>query len=226
MANYKLILPSVAKFEGGKSSDPRDSCSKKRSDVIDPKNGLGYHTNKGVCYSTWISASKKLGFNPSGKSFVAMTQSQWEAIVKELYWNPLNLDKVNSQPIAEILFQSNWGSGMGGAMTLVRFMQGKINVAQTGKMNDETIAKLNQQTKTKTAEITLFKAIWKRRLEYLQSLKSFATYGRGWTNRMNDLLNRGLSYIDKSVAFIGENKTPIGVGALLLMVGSIYYFNK
>ena len=216
MANYKLILPSVAKFEGGLSSDPKDSCSKKRSDVIDPKNGLGYHTNKGVCYSTWLSASKKLGFDSSGKAFVNMTQSQWEAIVKELYWNPLNLDKVNSQAIAEILFQSNWGSGMGGAMTLVRFMQDKLDVAQTGKMDTTTITKLNEYTKNKNSETTLFKAVWQRRLEYLQSLKSFSTYGKGWTNRMNDLLARGMSYI-------GQNKGTIGVGALLLIAGSLYY---
>jgi lysozyme family protein len=216
MANYKLILPSVAKFEGGLSSDPKDSCSKLRSDVIDPKNGLGYHTNKGVCYSTWVSASKKLGFDSSGKSFVNMTQSQWESIIKELYWNPLNLDKVNSQAIAEILFQSNWGSGMSGAMTLVLFMQGKLNLAQTGKMDTNTITKLNDYTKTKTAETSLFKAIWQRRLEYLQSLKSFSTYGKGWTNRMNDLLNRGLSYID-------ANKSKLGIGALLLVAGGIYF---
>jgi lysozyme family protein len=219
MANYKLILPSVAKFEGGLSSDPRDSCSKKRSDVIDPKNGLGYHTNKGVCYSTWLSASKKLGFNPSGKSFVAMTKSQWESIVKELYWNPLNLDKVNSQAIAEILFQSNWGSGMGGAMTLVRFMQGKISVAATGKMDDLTITKLNDYTKNPLKEKSLFKDIWQRRLEYLQSLKSFSVYGRGWTNRMNDLLSRGLSYID-------ELKKPIGIIGLALIVGGIYFIKS
>jgi lysozyme family protein len=220
MANYKLILPSVATFEGGLSSDPRDSCSKKRSDVIDPKNGLGYHTNKGVCYSTWLSASKKLGFNSSGKSFVAMTKIQWESIIKELYWNPLNLDKVNSQAIAEILFQSNWGSGMGGAMTLVRFMQQKLSIAQTGTMNTLTITKLNNSTKDILKEQNLFKDIWERRLEYLQSLKSFSIYGRGWTNRMNDILNRGLSYI-------GENKKPIGIIGLTLVATGIYYaFSK
>jgi len=219
MANYKLILPSVAKFEGGLSSDPRDSCSKKRSDVIDPKNGLGYHTNKGVCYSTWLSASKKLGFDASGKSFVAMSKSQWESIVKELYWNPLNLDKVNSQAIAEILFQSNWGSGMGGAMTLVRFMQEKINLAQTGKMDTLTVTKLNEYTKNSTKEKSLFKDIWNRRLQYLQSLKSFATYGRGWTNRMNDLLSRGLSYMDNI-------KKPISIIGLALIVGGIYFIKS
>lgn len=216
MANYKLILPSVAKFEGGLSSDPRDSCSKKRSDVIDPKNGLGYHTNKGVCYETWLSASKKLGFNSSGKSFVAMTKSQWESIVKELYWNPLNLDKVNSQAISEILFQSYWGSGKGGATTLVRFTQGKIGVAATGKMDTLTIAKLNAITKNSAKEKSLFKDIWQRRLEYLQSLKSFATYGRGWTTRMNDLFDRGVSYI-------GEIEKPISIIGLALIVGGIYY---
>jgi lysozyme family protein len=219
MANYKLILPSVAKFEGGLSSDPRDSCSKLRSDVIDPKNGLGYHTNKGVCYSTWISASKKLGFNPSGKSFVNMTKSQWESIVKELYWNPLSLDKVDSQPIAEILFQSNWGSGMGGAKVLVRFMQGKLNLAEDGSIGNDTITKLNQYTKNKVAEKSLFKSLWERRLQYLQSLKSFETYGRGWTTRMNDLLERGYSYI-------GENKGTIGMGIILLMVGGAYLIKK
>jgi lysozyme family protein len=219
MANYKLILPSVAKFEGGLSSDPRDSCSKKRSDVIDPKNGLGYHTNKGVCYSTWLTASKKLGFDASGKSFVAMKQSQWESIVKDLYWNPLNLDKVNSQAIAEILFQSNWGSGMGGAMTLVRFMQEKINLAQTGKMDTLTITKLNDYTKNPAKEKSLFKDIWQRRLQYLQSLKSFSTYGKGWTRRMNDLLDRGLSYMD-------ELKKPISIIGLALIVGGIYFIKS
>lgn len=219
MANYKLILPSVAKFEGGLSSDPKDSCSKLRSDVIDPKNGLGYHTNKGVCYSTWVSASKKLGFNSSGKAFVNMTQAQWEAIIKSLYWNPLNLDSVNSQAIAEILFQSNWGSGMGGAMVLVRFLQDKINVPQTGKMGTDTIARLNQITSNKVVEKNLFNDIWNRRLSYLKSLKSFATYGKGWTNRMNDLLARGYSYID-------ANKTPLGIGALLMLVGGAYLLNK
>jgi lysozyme family protein len=105
---------------------------------------------------------------------------------------------------------------MSGAMTLVRFMQGKLSLPETGKMGDDTIAKLNSYTKTKTAETSLFKAIWQRRLEYLQSLKSFATYGKGWTNRMNDLLKRGLSYID-------TNKGKIGFGALLLVAGSLYY---
>lgn len=216
MANYKLILPSVAKFEGGLSSDPKDSCSKLRSDIIDPKNGLGYHTNKGVCYSTWVNASKKLGFDSSGKAFVNMTQSQWESIIKDLYWNPLNLDKVNSQAIAEILFQSNWGSGMGGAMILVRFVQEKLGLPETGKMDTKTIDKLNLVTKNESYEKTLFKSIWERRLQYLQSLKSFATYGKGWTNRMNDLLNRGLSYM-------GENKGKFGIGALLLITGGLYY---
>lgn len=219
MADYKLILPSVAKFEGGLSSDPRDSCSKLRSDVIDPKNGLGYHTNKGVCYSTWMSASKKLGFNPSGKSFVNMTQSQWESIVKDLYWNPLNLDRVNSQAIAEILFQSNWGSGMGGAMVLVRFLQSKLDIAQDGAIGNNTITKLNEVTKNKVAEKNLFKSLWERRLQYLQSLKSFDTYGRGWTTRMNDLLERGYSYI-------GENKGKIGISAILLLIGGAYLLNK
>lgn len=219
MANYKLILPSVAKFEGGLSSDPRDSCSKLRSDIIDPKNGLGYHTNKGVCYSTWMSASKKLGFNSSGKSFVNMTKGQWESIVKELYWNPLNLDLVDSQAIAEILFQSNWGSGMGGARVLVRFLQDKLNVAQDGAIGKDTISVLNQFTKNKVAEKNLFKSLWERRLQYLQSLKSFQTYGRGWTTRMNDLLERGYSYI-------GENKGTIGMGIILLMVGGAYLIKK
>jgi lysozyme family protein len=219
MANYKLILPSVAKFEGGLSSDPRDSCSKKRSDVIDPKNGLGYHTNKGVCYSTWISASKKLGFDASGKAFVNMKANQWESIIKDLYWNPLNLDKVNSQAIAEILFQSNWGSGMGGAMVLVRFMQDKIDVAQSGKMDATTITKLNEFTKNPINEKTLFKEIWNRRLDYLKSLKSFAVYGKGWTNRMNDLLDRGLSYMNAI-------KNPIGIIGLGLIIGSLYFIKS
>jgi len=60
--------------------------------------------------------------------------------------------------------------------------------------------------------------------EQIQAIKN-AGYATG-TNYVSAVLKIVGGITDDIAKFAQENKTPIGIGALLLMVGSVYYFNK
>jgi type VI secretion system secreted protein VgrG len=211
MANYSLLLSHISKWEGGLSSDPRDTCSKVPSNVLNPKTKQPYHTNKGICYSTWKANAPKLNFDPSGKGFVNMTTAQWQSIIKKIFWDGKNLDLVDSQPIAELIFETYWGSGNGGATPLIKFMQKQINGVVDGKMSPTNILALNRHTANKNQASALYKKMFDYRLAWLQRLGSNPKYAwalKGWTNRMNALL-------DRSKNFVTDNAPTGGVIALI-----------
>lgn len=217
MANYTLLLTHIAKWEGGLSSDPRDACAKVPSNVPNPKKPTEfYHTNKGICYSTWKANAPKLGFDPSGKAFVNMTTEQWRSYVKKIFWDGKNLDLVNNQAIAELIFETFWGSGNGGARPLVRFMQQKIGYKQDGLMNTSTIQALNQYTQNSNRASSLYKAMWQFRLDWLKKLAENPKYTwalKGWTNRMNALLKRSADFLS----------TTGGIAGVLVVMGVSFF---
>jgi lysozyme family protein len=216
MANYSLLLSHISKWEGGLSSDPKDTCSRIPSDVINPKTGDKYHTNKGICYSTWKANAPKLKFDPSGKGFVNMTTAQWEAVIKKIFWDGKNLDLVDNQAIAELIFETYWGSGNGGAIPLVKFMQKESNMVVDGKMTSANILTLNRYTSNKAKASALYKKMYDYRLNWLQRLGANPKYAwalKGWTNRMKALLKR-------SEQFVSQNTST---GGVLLILGLSFY---
>jgi lysozyme family protein len=205
------LLSHISKWEGGLSSDPRDTCSKVPSNVLNPKTGQPYHTNKGICYSTWKANAPKLGFDTSGQAFVKMTTDQWRAYVKKIFWDGKNLDLVDNQAIAELIFETYWGSGNGGATPLIKFMQKEINGVVDGKMTATNILALNRYTANKNKASALYKKMYDYRLAWLQRLGANPKYAwalKGWTNRMKALLKR-------SESFVTSNASTGGVIALL-----------
>lgn len=199
MANLtEDFLQHVAKFEGGLSADPRDNASSYPSDYIMKSGqfkGLRVHTNKGVTYKTWVGYAKKKGFTPTGENFVNMTKSQWFDIVKTMYWDFYWCNRINSQGIAEIVFEAHWG---GGGSSIVRALQrylnlkGGYNLVVDGAIGKNTVDATNKFTKNVNNEKDLVKYLTEKRLEYLRSLSDWGTYGTGWTNRVKRMLDRGL----------------------------------
>jgi hypothetical protein len=108
--------------EGGLSKDPSDSAS--ANPVPD---GSGYHTNKGVTWSTFVSNASELGYSPTPKNFYEMPNSIWTKIWSKRFYKPMQ--KTESDLINRTLSNWAWGSGTGGANALVNFIGGyeKIN---------------------------------------------------------------------------------------------------
>jgi len=221
------ILEHVAKFEGGLSADPRDTASRNPSKYKMPSGtfkGLPVHTVKGVTFSTWQNYMGVLGKPVDSDAFINMTKAQWVDIAKRLYWDAIKAGQIKSQGVAEILFEAIWG---GGSANLVRAMQHFLNsqgakdasgrnLSTDGAMGRNTLFALNKYTENKDNEAKLIEYLTDKRLDYLKSLTSWATFGKGWTNRVLAMKDRALSLVGTT----GGMATIFFLGLL----GFGYYF--
>lgn len=226
MANYKLILGHVLKFEGGCSSDPRDNALKLgHSGVLGKDAGAKtylnnyVHTCKGVIWATYVGYCNRIGKKPNPQEFVKMPQSLFEDIVKKLYWDSLYLDTLKSQAIAEFLFDMVWGSGLGGIKGQVRDLQNyliskKVDVVggADGVFGSNTINALNRYVKTKAREKEVIDTLYASRSKFLQNLEDSGSYGRGWLRRLDELTARAYTLIEE------QAKNPVvKIGAIVLI---------
>jgi lysozyme family protein len=224
VANYKLIIPHVKKNEGGLTSNPKDTNpAKNPSPIKDPKTGLFYHTNKGIIWGTWVAWSKKKGIAVDAQRWYKMSDADWESVMKTLFWDAIDGDKINSQAVAEILFEAVWG---GSAKSLIVYLQTYLrnqglNVKVDGLMGKNTYDALNEFTKNDKKHAQLIKDLSAKRLETLKTLPSWSWAGTAWTRRLDEIQEAGLKYITENPV-----KTGGGIlGILLLGVGA-YYLSK
>lgn len=73
-------------------------------------------------------------------------KSEVKVIYKHNYWDPLYLDLVNSQRVAEQLFDNAINCGV---VATIKLMQKAKNMKVTGKMSNELIDKYGKQSRTK-----------------------------------------------------------------------------
>lgn len=230
MANYKLIIPHVKKNEGGLADTLKDTNpAKNPSPIKNPKTGLYYHTNKGIIWGTWVAWSKKKGIPADAQRWYRMSDADWEDVMKTLYWDAILGDKINSQAIAEILFEAIWG---GSAKSLIVYLQtylrkeGATNnkdeqIAVDGSIGKNTVEALNKFTKNDKKHAQLIKDLTAKRLETLKSLSSWSWAGKAWTRRLYEIQDAGLKYITENPVKTGG----AAVGLILLGVGA-YYLSK
>jgi len=224
VANYKLIIPHVKKNEGGLTSNPKDTNpAKNPSPIKDPKTGLFYHTNKGIIWGTWVAWSKKKGIPVDAQRWYKMSDADWESVMKTLFWDAIDGDKINSQAIAEILFEAVWG---GSAESLIVYLQtylrqAGLNVKVDGLMGKNTYDALNEFTKNDKKHAQLIKDLSAKRLATLKTLPSWSWAGTAWTRRLNEIEEAGLKYIT-------ENPVKTGGGVILLALLGVgaYYLSK
>jgi lysozyme family protein len=234
MADYKLILPYVKVEEGGLSSWQKDSAKDNPSPFQNLKKGTVdygyyYHTNKGVLWTTFVAYSKKNNIPVVGKNWLYLSDDTWKKILKSLYWDSINADKINSQGIAEILFEAVWG---GTSEPLYIYLQNYLreknyDIKSDGIIGVNTIKALNDYTKNKDKEIQLIKDLTKKRFEILKSLGGWKTASKAWSRRLVSAEKRAIEYAKVVVEIVAKNpKTTtiisilvIGVGAYLLKFG-------
>jgi lysozyme family protein len=95
--------------------------------------------------------------------------------------------KFIKDPIAFSLMEIAYGSGQA---TAARNLQKALNsigirARYTGRIDEETI-NLMRRAGIKT----LFNALWQVRLDYLKTLSVWEVYKNGWTNRINNFIDK------------------------------------
>ena len=112
MADYLIPIPFFLKKEGGLSRATTDSASKNPSPCL-YKGVYGWHTNKGVTWSTFNGNAQSLGYEASCSNFISMPMDIWAKIFKLKFWNFWDCDNIPYQSLADFMTWTVWGSGGG-----------------------------------------------------------------------------------------------------------------
>jgi lysozyme family protein len=168
MADITKIVPFILKWEGGFVHDPLD---------------LGGATNKGITLATFQHYRKLKGLPiPSVEDLKHITDAEWLDVLKTLFWDKWQGDKIKSQSVANCLVDWFWGSGYDG----IKVPQRLLGVVSDGVVGAKTIEAVNNQD----AYLFWLHLLDERRI-YIDKIirynPSQSRFKLGWLNRINDL---------------------------------------
>ena len=176
MADYKLLIPFVIKWEGGYVNDPDDS---------------GGATNRGITYSTYKSlASRVLGVSPTIENFKTLTKDQAGLFLKYFWDKATYNNSIKSQAVAEAITTWFWGSGVTGLKEFQRLVNTYgNNLTVDGVIGPATVKAINN-----IPGLILFNDAIKAREKFFRDLvarrSKDAKFLKGWLNRLKSFNER------------------------------------
>lgn len=159
--NFETCLKITLPFEGGYVNHPKDP---------------GGPTNKGITQRT---LSAYLGRPASVNDVKNISDQTVKAIYKLQYWDKVWGDKL-PKGVDLAVFDYAVNSGVSRA---VRDLQRVIGCRADGSMGMLTLEKL-EEWMTLNGDEELAIAYCNRRFKFLKSLRTFGTFGTGWTRRV------------------------------------------
>ncbi len=168
MAEVKLLVPKLLKWEGGFVNDPLD---------------LGGATNKGITIGTFKAFRKNKGLpEPTVEDLKNLTETEWAEILKKNYWDKWHADEIKNQSIADLLVDWLWMSGVYG----IKLPQKILGVTIDGIVGPKTIDAVNSYADQRE----LFEKLKQERLDYYNRICTTRPannrFKKGWINRLND----------------------------------------
>ncbi len=160
--NFDLCLTLLLAHEGGFVNHPQDP---------------GGMTNLGVTARVW---EEWLGRPVSEKEMRALTPLMVKPLYKRKYWDAIRGDELVSG-VDYVVFDVAVNSGAGRA---IKFLQSCVGVAADGGFGPVTLAAVKKAEQDPERLIELYCA---KRLEFLQSLRTFPTFGKGWSRRVAEV---------------------------------------
>jgi len=134
MANFLEAYRNTAKWEGGYTDVPEDN-----GNWTGAKRGVGklIGTNRGI--TAWELAAY-MGKMPTVDDMKNLPESIALEIYKKNYWNKMKGDEIESQEIANSLYDSCVNMGLAQAIKLAQRAQG---LQETGVIDNVTLNALN-----------------------------------------------------------------------------------
>jgi len=167
--NFDKALEMLLHHEGGYVNHPRDP---------------GGETNLGVTrntYSSWVGRSIEDG------EMKNLTPADVAPIYKNEYWKRLKCDDL---PPGLDFFCFDWGVNSGVSRS-AKALQGVIGVEQDGGIGPQTLKELADHDAKK-----LLQKMHDKRQGFYEGLKTFDTFGKGWTRRNKEALKQAQKLAD------------------------------
>lgn len=162
-SNFEKCLELLLKHEGGYVNNPADP---------------GGETNLGVTKRVW---QEWVGHDVSEKEMRALTPIMVAPLYKRKYWDACHADDLVSG-LDYCVFDVAVNSGVGRA---VKFLQSSVGATPDGGYGSITSALVKKAQEEDC--VRLIEVYCARRLEFMQSLPAFATFGKGWSRRVAEV---------------------------------------
>jgi lysozyme family protein len=169
-SNFDVCFELMLAHEGGYVDHPKDP---------------GGRTNLGVTQRVW---EEWLGRSVSEKEMRALTPTMVKPLYKRKYWDACRADDLVAG-VDYVVFDVAVNSGPGRA---IKFLQSCVGVTADGGFGPATLAAVKEAEKDPARLVELYCA---KRLEFLQSLKTFETFGKGWSRRVQEVKDKALKML-------------------------------
>lgn len=219
MASYSSAIPYIKKSEGGLSRAVTDTASSNPSPYT-YQGKSGWHTNRGITWTTFKSLAPSAGYTVSESNFLNMPDDIWLKIYKTGYWNPMKGDTYTSQPVANAVVDFAWAAGVGGSTkALIKYLS-KQGMNADGPIS---IANSFNNLVKRHGEAKVFNDLIDERKRFFVSLNQPANE-KGWLSRMEELRTQGSALVVSGGKFVKKHwlaTTLIVVGLSGIMVGLV-----
>jgi len=180
------LVPFIQKWEGGLSRDPKDTASANPA-PWSYKGQTGWHTNKGVTYSTFKSIAPKVGYAVTAENFFSMPDALWYKILENGFMKAFPLSKISHLPrIQAVIISWAWGSGPGGAERYLANFQRQVMGIQDSNITPTEIVENFKKRINPLNEKEWFLKLCDRRAQDFSKMATYSVHGKGWINRLND----------------------------------------
>jgi lysozyme family protein len=159
--NFELSLKKVIEHEGGYVNHPSDP---------------GGMTNLGVTKRVW---EEWVGHPVDEKEMRSLTVDRVAPLYKRRYWDAIHGDQLPTG-LDYCMFDTAINSGVGRAS---KFIQEMVGVAADGAIGNKTLLAVGQFKDVKM----LIDEYCDKRLDFLQKLKTWPVFGKGWGRRVADV---------------------------------------
>jgi len=169
-SNFETCLALMLAHEGGFVNHPQDP---------------GGMTNLGVTKRVW---EEWVGHEVDEKQMRALTPETVAPLYKRKYWDAVRADDL-VDGLDYCVFDVAVNSGPGRA---IKFLQSCVGTTPDGGFGPATMAAVKKSEEDPTRLIEMYCA---KRLEFLQSLKTFETFGKGWSRRVQEVKDKALKML-------------------------------
>ena len=147
---------------------------------VDNSQDPGGATNWGCTKAVW---EKYVGHEVTKDDIKALTKEDVKPLYKRNYWDAIHGDAIPSG-LHYCIFDCAINSGVGRA---AKFIQEIVGVPADGAIGNNTVTAITQIN-----SITLINEFSDKRQAFLESLKTFPTFGKGWTKRVQEVRTKSL----------------------------------
>lgn len=168
--NFDASLKRVLRHEGGYSND---------------KNDPGGPTQWGITHIDYDAFRRLNGL--AVQDVRRMTVEERNSIYRKKYWVGSRCDELPAG-VDYCVFDGSVNSGVAQS---VKWLQRALGVSADGHIGDHTLLAARDADHAQ-----LVRSVCDQRLRFLQSLRTFPTFGKGWTRRVNEVRSAAMSMVD------------------------------